>query len=408
MRSLCVAEAYPWPSDDGYKLRLSNTIEALRLLGDVDFLCMDGSGRERDPAPSGVRVLSAPEDPELTPGRWAPRWIAASEPRRLVRRDFSTARRLAPGLLSAPYDVTLFSHVDAWHATHDLVDGPAVLDFDNLEDLALRGLRRLGPRVDVGASLQAKAIGYGRWAVTSVVNRIDEGRWNAVQHRAAAAVDRVLVCSEMDIARSGCSNVSVMANGYELPWEPVDHDDPHDADKPTFTFVGVMGYPPNVDAVRWFADRVLPLVHRTGPGARFRIVGRSAEAVADLDLFDGVSVVGAVDSMRDELAAADVAVVPIRSGAGTRLKVLEAMANGLPMVSTTVGCEGIDVADRQQLLIADGPEAFAAACLEAATDVALRRRMIQAGRARFEERYTWSAIRESTAEIVRSAISEHR
>ena len=199
--------------------------------------------------------------------------------------------------------------------------------------------------------------------------------------------------------------MSVVPNGYELTWEPPDHVEPRSATAPTFTFVGLMGYAPNIDAVRWFATQVLPIIHRSVPGATFRIVGRAAETVADLDLLDGVRVVGQVDSLRDELAAADVAVVPIRSGAGTRLKIIEAMANRLPTVSTVVGCEGIEVADRQEILIADGAAPFAAACVEAATDVALRGRMIAAAQSRFEERYRWASIREAMAEVVRSIIN---
>ena len=78
------------------------------------------------------------------------------------------------------------------------------------------------------------------------------------------------------------------------------------------------------------------------------------------------------------------------------------MANRLPTVSTVVGCEGIEVADRQEILVADGAGPFAAACIEAATDVALRGRMITAAQRRFEERYRWTSIRESMAEVIRS------
>ena len=400
MRSLCVAEAYPWPCDDGYRLRLANTIEALCSLGAVDFLCLDGSGRHRDAPPLGVRVLSAPEGEQLPTLRWAARWMTSRAPRRLVRRNFAAARHLAPGLLDGPYDLTLVSHVDAWHAVGHLVEAPVVLDFDNLEDLALRGIRLLGPATSSGTGLVERARGWVRWQAKSIVDRIDERRWRFVQHRAAAAVARVLVCSELDVERSGCSNVSVMPNGYELSWEPAQHRDVRDAAAVVFLFVGVLGYPPNVDAARWFATEVMPLIRAALPGACCRIVGRSADSVADLDSLEGVRVVGAVDSLRDELAGADVSVVPIRSGAGTRLKIIEAMANRLPIVSSAVGCEGLDVIDGEHLLVADGAAAFAAACVEVAGDVSLRERLITAGWERYEQRYTWPAIRAEVAALL--------
>lgn len=399
MTSLCVAEAYPWPAVDGYKLRLANMIEGLLLRGPVDFLCLDGSGRHRDPAPEGVTVIDAPESPELAASAWMPRWLRSSDPRRLVRRDFSAARRVIPTLDQSRYDVTFFSHVDSWHQTHDLIDTPAFLDFDNLENLLTAGIRRMGPVTAPGDSAVTRGMAAARWVVASSFNLVDERRWDAVQRRAAATVANVMVCSAVDIERSGCANAVEVPNGYEQSWEPADHLAVNDAAHPVLLFVGLMGYEPNVDAVRWFAADVLPAIRRSVPGAEFRIVGRHAESVASLGSLPGVTVVGAVDSLQPEMERADVAVVPLRSGAGTRLKVVEAMANRLPIVSTAIGHEGIDVTAGVHLLTGETAEQLARQCIVAIDDPERRAALIAAAEARYRESYRWETIRRQVAAL---------
>ncbi len=113
----------------------------------------------------------------------------------------------------------------------------------------------------------------------------------------------------------------------------------------------------------------------------------------------GVDLVGPVEDLQAELGRADVAIVPIRVGAGTRLKVVEALANHLPLVTTTVGCEGIDVTDDVSARLADDAEGFAAACVELLGDPGARQRLADAGAALFAERYEWSAIQADVAAL---------
>lgn len=410
MRSLCIAEKYPWPAVDGYKLRLANMIGGLLETGPVDFVCLDAGDLPRDPAPDGVTVIDAPEGPEAAASAWVPSWLRSSQPRRLVRRDFGAGRRAVAALDRAAYDLVFFSHVDSWHPTHDAIAGvPALLDFDNLENLLARGIRRLGPAIEPGDGLGRRAVARARWLVASAANLTDERRWDKVQRRAATLVEKVFVCSELDVERSGCPNAVVVPNGYELAWEPADHVAVADPEAPVFLFVGLMSYDPNIDGARWFARDVFPAVRARVPGARVRIVGRRAELVGDLASLPGVEVVGDVESLEPEMAGADVVVVPLRSGAGTRLKVVEAMANRLPMVSTTIGCEGIDVRHGEHLLIGDDARRFAEHCVTLATDPEQRGALIEAAAVRYDERYRWSTIRATVADLARSTASvQHR
>ena len=403
MRTLCVAEAYPWPPRGGYELRLLHQIQALASLGPVDVLCLGPQRDAADPAPSGVRVLRAAEDREHPASYWFSRWVRSNLPRRLIRRDFTAARALIPNLVDDRYDAVLYCHIDAWLATHDLVSGTGVLDFDNLEHLSIRGRRATGPTLDPNRSMFARALAQVRWKAVMLVDRVDERRWYRVQRDAAGQVAATLVCSELDVARSGTNNAVCVPNGYEGDDDRVDEPRARPVaapEAPVFLFVGMLAYEPNSDAARWFATEVLPLVRRRLAGARFRIVGRNPEGLAELADLPGVELVGPVDVLADELGRADVAVIPIRFGAGTRLKVVEAMANRLPMVSTTLGCEGIAVSDGVELLIADDAPAFAAACVRAATDSALRDSLVRAAYEGFDTRYRWSIIRRDLAALV--------
>ncbi|MDQ2677639.1 MAG: glycosyltransferase, partial [Actinomycetota bacterium] len=111
--------------------------------------------------------------------------------------------------------------------------------------------------------------------------------------------------------------------------------------------------------------------------------------------------VGAVPEIADELAATDISIVPIRVGAGTRLKVVEALANHLPLVTTTVGCEGIALTDGVDALIADDPRTFADACLRLIEQPALRQQLADAGDELFRARYDWAHIQATVGALAR-------
>jgi len=161
-------------------------------------------------------------------------------------------------------------------------------------------------------------------------------------------------------------------------------------------FVGNFGHPPNVDAMHFLVRDVLP---RVGREARLRIVGRGAEALAALAAPGRVEVVGAVDDLRPHLSAAAVFVAPVRFGTGMRGKVLEALALGRPVVTTSLGAEGLGASSGRHLLVADGPADLAAAVRRVLDDPALATELGAAGRALVEARFDWDAIAAAHDEI---------
>ncbi len=390
LRILCVAGVHPWPATDGYRQRLAAMVEGLVPLGHVTLWCYDEA--QWAGGPEGVEVVRV-QAPRPAAHLRAWRWATSGLPRAMARRE--PERPLPDG---SGFDVVLYSHLDAWHHFGAAVDAPAIVDYDNLEDRMIRARREVGAlrRNEPGGSLTTR----GRRAVADLADRIDEGRFTRMQERCSAAVGAVLLCSDLDVERSGLPNAHTIPNGASLAWEPP--EDRPQVDDPALLFIGLMSYEPNADAARWFATDVLPLVRAEVPGARFRLVGRGSDLLREeLAGLPGVEVVGAVDEVEPELRGATLSVVPIRFGAGTRLKVVEAYANRLPVVSTSVGREGIEGVHGEHLMVGDDAGSFAAACVELLRHPERRRALAAAAAALYEERYRWSSIQERLRRLVR-------
>ena len=179
--------------------------------------------------------------------------------------------------------------------------------------------------------------------------------------------------------------------------------DPARAPARTLLFVGNLNFLPNIDGVGFLIDQVLPRVRAEVPGVKLRIVGRGPGADVAGRAGSGIRVVLDAARLEPHYAAATVAVAPIRHGAGTRVKILEAFGQGVPVVSTTLGCEGLGVQSGRHLLIGDDARSFAGACVRLLANVSLRVRM--AGRARaLAERSAPGAIQSLIARDVRRAL----
>jgi polysaccharide biosynthesis protein PslH len=156
----------------------------------------------------------------------------------------------------------------------------------------------------------------------------------------------------------------------------------------TLLFMGTLDYRPNADAAGWLVDSILPQIRRARPEVRLRLIGRGADRLR----VDGVDAVGYVDDVSPELDRADVMVAPLRMGGGVRFKVLEAMAAGLPVVSTPIGLQGIDAEPNRHALVARTAADFAAAVTRLLDDPTLSHELARNARTRVEQRYDWSVI----------------
>jgi glycosyltransferase involved in cell wall biosynthesis len=154
-----------------------------------------------------------------------------------------------------------------------------------------------------------------------------------------------------------------------------------------------MDFRPNVDAVLWFVQKVLPLVQAEMPEVRFVVVGQRPHRRLDALRDDpSVTLTGRVEDTRPYITDAAVYVVPLRMGGGTRFKILEAMAMGKPVVSTRLGAEGFPVTHGRDLLLADTPADFAAAVVGLLRSPEQQAELVRAGRAFVEQQYDWRVI----------------
>jgi sugar transferase (PEP-CTERM/EpsH1 system associated) len=208
-------------------------------------------------------------------------------------------------------------------------------------------------------------------------------------------MDRVVVVSQAD--RKALQRLlpgldsTVVPNGVDSNYySPAGMEGESDT---ALVFTGKMDFRPNVDAVLWFAHKVWPLIQEAIPETRFKVVGRNPHPRLDhLKELPGITLTGYVEDIRPYIAEAGVYVVPLRVGGGTRLKVLEAMSMSKGIVSTSMGCEGIDITPEQELFIGDEPLSFAEKTVNLMRDRERRQELGLAARRLVEDRYDWQHI----------------
>ena len=205
---------------------------------------------------------------------------------------------------------------------------------------------------------------------------------SAVSDEDAAALQRIVPGLQVTVAPNGVD--MAYYQGFALSERILP---PH-----SLVFTGKMDYRPNVDAVLWFVRHVFPLIRSSVPDAHFYIVGQQPHRrLEPLRRQPNVVITGRVPDTRPYIASADVYVVPLRSGGGTRLKVLEAMAMRRAIVSTTMGCDGFPVTSGHEVVLADDPHAFASRVVELLADAERQRALGEAGLC-FAHQYDWSLI----------------
>jgi glycosyltransferase involved in cell wall biosynthesis len=222
------------------------------------------------------------------------------------------------------------------------------------------------------------------WANFLKLRREERAAWQQV--------DGVTLTSERDeqIVRREApkKRTAIIPNGVDTQFF---HPSTAPVEPGTILFFGAINYYPNTDGLLYFLDEVFPYVKRHNPGARLWIVGQLPPAAILDRAAEDVIVTGLVDDVRPYIERAAVVIAPLRIGGGTRLKIVEAMAMGKPIVSTRLGAEGLDVNDGEDILLADTAEDFARQVARVLGDAALARRLGEAARHRAESQYTWQA-----------------
>ena len=222
--------------------------------------------------------------------------------------------------------------------------------------------------------------------------QIQARKMEAYERKICRTARHVIAVSDIDAARMqrmfGIESVSSVPTGVDVEFFASRGAAPPLSD---MVFCGSMDWLPNVDAVEWFLSEALPLIRERLPGATFTIAGRSPDSrvLRAVQGLSGVCVTGKVEDMRPYLWGAKISVVPIRIGGGTRLKIYECMAAGVPVVSTRVGAEGLRYADGADIVLADDAGDFADACVRLLTQDAARRAIANSALARMQAMNSW-------------------
>lgn len=390
---LFVSDERGWPLRSGYRRRTAQILRSLASVGEVTWVA---SPRNRFGEDGPLQVpdeLRATVEPVLIPAR--------------TRSPISTLRRWATGNLPWPlaagnWDDTI-AELRRRGGGHDLVWAMGI-DALNAADAA--GVT--APFTIVDADLESlKLRRQLEWESEGLFRRtrgrIDAARWQRLEQRTASSITTFSLCSQEEVDVLG-HEAWVTRNCYARPEiEPGRRPDPD-----RLLFIGSLGYAPNVDGLRYFVDEVLPLIRADRPEVALTVVGAGLAADDRLHREPGVELVGFVEETAPYLATARAVVVPLRWGAGTRIKILEAFANRVPVVSTTLGAEGLEVEHGRDLLIADRPADLAAACRSLMAEDGLVERLVGNANELFLRSYDEQVVTEQLATRVRSLIETHQ
>lgn len=382
MRILFIANITPWPPRGGVHLRILNLMERVAAHHDVSIGCHAWNDADRQ----GVADLNRRGIP-ATAGTvwWGSMWRHAVPGLKRALRGIppDTAQYQAPELhqliREGNYDLLHVEESNLAPYGESVPRNRRIHKVITLHNVQFLQDRRIA-QIESSLPRRMWKSGNARWM-------------RSYEPRVARTFDRVITVSNDDRAhlqrQAPDLRVDVVPNGVatrDLTPLP-----PHRG-RPALVFVGTLSYRPCVDGAIWLVREILPLLRQTHPDVDVRIVGKQPTAEVLALAGNGVVVAGEVDDVRPYYAHATLALAPLRAGGGSRLKILEAMALGRCVVSTTIGAEGLNVVPGEHLAIADDAAGFAAAIGRLLSDTARRDAMATAARHLVEAEYDWDDI----------------
>lgn len=400
MRILILTPQLPYPPHQGTTIRNYNLIAQLGRRHEIDLLSFVRAETEIGQA-EPLRRLCRRVDGIVAPQRSRLRRLASvllsPQPDMALRLPSPAFRaRLACYLQETRYDIVQVEGIEM--AQYALQVKRSTLNVERLTS----NRQPLLVFDDHNAEyvLQQRAFETDarqprRW-IGALYSLIQWQKLRRYERHICQSADRVVACSEADAAAlqrilPGL-DVTIIPNGVDTEFYQPDPAAEH-SQPATLLFTGKMDFRPNIDAVCWFCEAILPRVWQSRPDTTFLIAGRDPHPrVQALAADSRIVVTGYVADTRPYFASATIYVVPLRIGGGTRLKVLEAMAMAKPIISTTLGCEGIDLVPGQDALLADSSPAFADLILSLLDDPARRASLAHHARRLAQTRYDWANI----------------
>jgi glycosyltransferase involved in cell wall biosynthesis len=392
MNLLYFAPHQIWPANTGARLRDYHLARQLAACSSVTFVEMRGAGEESRIPPRDcgfARIVTIEKGRTYTASKLV-LGLAGPTPVTILNCwSLRSATQLAEVLASSQFDtvqvegVHLMQYLPVIRAAAGSPE--IVVDWHNIES---EGMSRY-------------AENEGNWAKKIAARRTAQLIERA-ENKLLATCDTHTVTSERErqklLARCPGADIQVIPNGVDAGYYSAreiavacEYSNRANCQR-SLLFVGSMDYHANIDAVAWFARTAWPEIARNHPHLHFTIVGRDPAPEVLALASDRIHVTGTVEDVRPYYSAAVAAVVPIRSGSGTRLKILEAMAAGLPVISTRLGAEGIAAEDNVHLLSANSGREFVAAAGLLVSSAETCMRLSQAAQALVCKTYDWSVI----------------
>ena len=397
MHILFLSSWFPYPPDNGSRLRVFNLIKHLSQEHTLTLLAFSHAGRVgEDRIRAMARYCAAVEAVPLPP--FDPNSLRSivgflsCQPRSLVARHSERMADLVGVTIEKhPFSLVIASEMTTVPYVAALAGVPKV--FEDLELTVLR--EKYTSQLDVFHRLR---YGLMWWKTARFVSHL-LGRFDGCTVVSEQELDNVLAILP------DCSNVAVIPNGVDL----ASYGDDFGAPEPnTLIFPGALTYDVNFDAADFFLREVFPRIKARLPDAVIRITGRTDGVPIELLPLDrGVVLTGYLDDVRPAIARSWACVVPLRLGSGTRLKILEAMALGTPVITTRKGGEGLAVTHGEHLLIAEDAEDFARCVVALLHNPDLRDRLSANGRRLVEARYAWAQIGNHFDRFLADVVQDH-
>lgn len=392
MHILVVDEEIPFPLNSGKRLRTFNLLKPLASRHDITFICrrhehlVDNNSIALEQA--GIKTLVVP-DPIRKKQGW--RFFTALFANLFSPYPYSVSSHYSHLLISQIKTLVKEKQFDLIHCEWTpyainiqqwLGTIPAVVDAHNIEAMIW------GRNFQVEKNLFKKAYIYLQWQKMSTFEKRSFAKFNrcvAVSIQDAKLISETVPEERIDVVANGVDTSyfkrNELLNQSKTPSKKL-------------VFTGSLDWRPNVDGLLYFLDKVFPLIKKRSPQCHLIIVGRNPMAVLRAKVADmsDATLTGTVDDVRPYMEEAAVYVVPLRVGGGSRLKILEALSMEMPVVSTTIGAEGLDVTPNQDILLADTPEEFTEAVITVLNDSDKADELGKRGRHLVEAQYRWHAL----------------
>jgi len=387
---LFLCQALPYPLDGGVWIRTHHVLRLLSRAFDVTALCFERMGisgtRDRRDVDEALSVLRRFGDVEAFP---------VPQTGRRARFLWDHLRSTLRGRVYTEYlyDSTAFrgrlesllarEHFDLVHV--DSMDLAGYLPL-------LEPQKTVCVHHNVESALLRRRSRFERGVVASRYYAFQAGLMERVERDWVPRLALNVMVSDEDRrelqALAGDAHYCVVENGVDI-----DEFQPRSGATAGAAYIGGTNWFPNLDALEFFGEEILPYLRKGGFDQPVRWVGSaSPEQQKEYDQRWGIELTGYVDDVRESMQEALCHIVPLRAGGGTRLKILNSWAMGKPVVSTSIGCEGLDAQDDQNILIRDDPRDFADAILSLSRNAELCSRLGEAGRRTAEQVYSWEVI----------------